>query len=668
MQNLLNDLKDTLKKDERVFVDGKILKNKLTELALKFDDQLIEFLLSNKDIKGKFFIDKKIKQDHIFLFNKDEFVKFINNKEFLPDSFTTFKNFIGLQQNDEYLKDTGDVVLVWPYKDCVLEGGQEQEDDKRDEIFYNETLAPDEISRLFDKKVLSNFRKFDGKNIKEGHKTFEISDSDNFIIKGNNLLVLQSIKEKFRNKVKLIYIDPPYNTGGDSFKYNDKFNHSTWLTFIKNRLDVAKDLMSQDGLIFIQIDDREEAYLKVLCDDPQLFGRDNFIATITVKSKTPSGVGQESFIFDVTERILVYAKDINSIEKKGLKIFDEMVDENSRTADNYNLIIDSYGTESSSFELKTGKGKPIKVVALKNFKYNRQPRKNISGSWYYNNFEKIFRLSPANGGLMKKITPKLPAGACFIEYVPEKGKYANQKMRIYFIDKEMVVMLSESSVKNEKGEVEKMVNMHNNWTDESLWQGIASEGGVVLKNGKKPERLLKRIIELSTKNNDLVLDFFAGSGTTCAVAHKMKRRYIGIEQMDYIHDLPEARLKNVIQGDKTGISKDKNVNWTQGGSFVYAEIKEWNEKYISDIQKADSSQKLLNIYDIMKNEAFFRYDVDHKKFDRNEFKKLSIKEQKDILINCLDKNHLYVNYSEINDKIYKISEDDKLTNKKFYGK
>src|SRR3990167_4172787 len=209
MQNLMNDLTKLLQKDERIFADGKLLKNKLTELALKLDQPLIELLLSDSKAKEHFFIEKTAKKDKVLIFDKDKFIAFVNNKEFLPDSFTSFKNKIGLMTNGEYLKEKGDVVLAWAYKDCVLEGGQDKEDQKRNEIFYNETLSPDEIDRLFEPKVLTNFKKYDSHG---EHKLTEFNAKDNLIIKGNNLLALHCLKHKYRGQVRLIYIDPPYNT------------------------------------------------------------------------------------------------------------------------------------------------------------------------------------------------------------------------------------------------------------------------------------------------------------------------------------------------------------------------------------------------------------------------------------------------------------------------
>src|SRR3989338_3770378 len=298
MLKLLNKLKSTLEKDKRlVSDDGELLKNKIIELALKFDKDLIHSLMKENDLKEHFFAEV----DKLIVFDQLKFMKFVDNKEFLPDSYTTFKNKVGLTVEDSYLSQNKEIVLSWPYKDCILEGGMEKEDEERDEVFFNEILAPDEIDRLKEPKIFSNFKRIDAKG---EHKVTEIKLTDNLIIRGNNLLALYSLKKKFAGRIKLIYIDPPYNTGNDEFRYNDTFNHSTWLTFMKNRLEVAKEILKTDGVIFIQIDLREQPYLKVLCDE--IFTKDNFLSMITLKAKAGGGVGQESFLFDICEYILIY--------------------------------------------------------------------------------------------------------------------------------------------------------------------------------------------------------------------------------------------------------------------------------------------------------------------------------------------------------------------------
>jgi len=217
MQNLLDDLKELFQRDDRLMVEGSLLKSRIIELALKLDGDLIKLLLSHPRLRQHFFVEVA----GVVVFDKEKFLQFVSNKAFLPDSYTAFSNKIGLTDDNgrTYLSRHRDVVLAWPYKDCVLEGGQTKEDAKRDEVFWNMTLAPDDIDRLLDPKVLTNFRRIDA----DGERpATEIADSDNLIIKGNNLLALHSLLPRFRGQVKLIYIDPPYNTGSDSFGYNDR--------------------------------------------------------------------------------------------------------------------------------------------------------------------------------------------------------------------------------------------------------------------------------------------------------------------------------------------------------------------------------------------------------------------------------------------------------------
>ena len=662
MQNLLDNLKTLFQKDERLVSEGELLKNKIIELALKTDKDLIELLLTDKQIKEVFFTEV----GKVTIFNKDKFIKFISNKQFLPDSYTAFKNKIGLvDEKDEFISEKKDVILSWPYKDCVLEGGMTKEDQKRDEIFWNEILAPDEISRLLDPKVFTNAKRIDvkGEHKLDNFKTDEKGDiKDDLIIKGNNLLALHSLKKRFAGKVKLIYIDPPYNTGNDEFKYNDAFNHSSWLTFMKNRLEVAKKLLKNDGVIFIQIDNREQSYLKVLCDD--IFNKDNFLNMITLKAKAGGGVGQESFIFDICEYILIYAKDSANV-KNYLPFIEVELGDNIKAT--YNKILIHFGFENHIKDINGGNVGKIKVFEHKNFSIDSLGNNQRTDENYYKYFEKIFRTTNPQGGLMKRVMPQLPKkGLVSIEYIPTKGKSAGEKYRYYFLDGSLIVWLKDSAIKNKEDKIVlKLVKNDNLWS-ENLHQGIASEGEVELKAGKKPEKLLERIINMSTNRGDIVMDFFAGTGTTCAVAHKMGRQYIGIEQLDYGENSAVVRLKNVINGDQTGISK--SVGWKNGGDFVYLELAKWNENFVEKIQKAKIKEELKKLWETMKEKVFLSYKVDIKTVDKNakDFEDLSIEDQKRFLLECLDKNHLYVNYSEIDDEEYGVSKEDKKINKEFY--
>lgn len=238
MTNFFDTVVEVLKQDQRFFTeDGVLLRNAVYEAAMKMDTALIKLLFSNETTKERFFTDV----DGIAVFDKVGFGWVINNREFLPDSYTRFKNKIGLVgDNGDYISTSNDVELVFPYKDCILEGGQTKEDQKRSEIFYNETLAPDEVDRLLYPKVLTNAKRYTADGVQA---ITRISTDDNLIIKGNNLLSLSLLLSKYEKKVKCIYIDPPYNTGDDAFNYNDNFNHSSWLTFMKNRLSLAKGLL-----------------------------------------------------------------------------------------------------------------------------------------------------------------------------------------------------------------------------------------------------------------------------------------------------------------------------------------------------------------------------------------------------------------------------------------
>lgn len=248
MENLLDDLKKLLETDERLVDKGKLYKNKIMELALKLDKDLLKLLFSNDKMKKVFFTDI----EGVFIFDKDKFIRFVSNKQFLPDSYTAFKNKIGLTVDDEFISEKKDVVLSWPYKDCVLEGGMTKEDQKRDEIFQNETLAPDEISYLLEPKVFTNTKKIDkdGEHNFDGFRTDINGDiKDNLIIRGDSFFILHYLKKQFENKVKLIYIDPPYYFGETKQKntllYNTNFNLSSQLTFMKDRLIFAHSILSK---------------------------------------------------------------------------------------------------------------------------------------------------------------------------------------------------------------------------------------------------------------------------------------------------------------------------------------------------------------------------------------------------------------------------------------
>lgn len=554
--NLFDELKNTLLKNskysEQNTENPKLLRNVVIEDALNMNKELLHILLSNPKLKNHFFTDV----DGVLVFDKNKFTWTIENKEFLPDSYTRFKQKIGLiDSNERFISSNNDVVLSFPYKDCVLEGGQTKEDQKRSEIFFNETLAPEDVDCLLAPKVFANIKKY----TKDGEeKVSSISENDNLMIKGNNLLILSSMLKKYSGKVKLIYIDPPYNTGSDDFRYNDSFNHSTWLTFMKTRLELCKKLLSKEGAIYIQVDYHESHYLKVLCDE--IFGVENFQREIIWRIGWLSGYKtKENNWIRNHDTILYYSK--------------------------------------SNQEVKFNK----KYIDKKDFKENadssveRYPIEDVWNSSEYDVLNSIAITSFAKETVSKQLN-------------------------------------SDDVVK-----------------------------------GQKSEKLIKRIVEAHTEPNDLVLDFFGGSGTTAAVCMKLNRKFIICEQLDVQLDIMSRRLRNVIQGDGCGISN--SVNWTGGGSFVYCELKDLNQIYIKQIQNAGSDPQLIELYNKISKSKFINSKVKPSNIESNvsDFESLSTESKRKLLIQLLDLNMLYVNYSDIDDEEYKVSDGDKSFNRRFYG-
>jgi adenine-specific DNA-methyltransferase len=631
MQNLMNDLTKIFAKDDRIFADGKLLKNKLTELALKLDQPLIELLLSDKRAKENFFIEQTVKKDTVLVFDKDKFISFVNNKEFLPDSFTSFKNKIGLMTNGDYLKEKSDVVLAWAYKDCVLEGGQDKEDQKRDEILYNETLAPDEIDRLFEPKVLTNFKQYD---VKGEHKVTDFTADDNLIIKGNNLLALHCLKKKYRGKVKLIYIDPPYNpdSKANTFCYNNKFNESTWLTFMKNRLEIAKSLLCGDGAMIIAIDENEHLEMGMLAKE--IF-KDYEIHCVTIVHN-PRGVQGSNFSYTHEYAFFIIPKNTKIL-------CDRIIDE--KEIDWSNLR--NWGGESERSDAKNC-FYPVLVDPSND---------SIIG---FGNVCKDNYHPTSSNVKDKKLIKVFPIDK---EGVERKWRYARQS-----VDDVKQLLRAKKTKRGYEIEIGKDFGTYKTvWIDPKY---DANEYGTKIVKSLVPgckfdfPKSLYNVFDcvhsiVGNDKNAIVLDFFAGSGTTAhAVLDLNKqdngnRKFILCEQMGYVDDVTVKRVNKVIQNNKRG-------------SFIFAELMEWNEKYIQDIKDADTSRKLLNIYEKMKQEAFFRYDIELSKFDEKEFAQLPLKEQKQVLCECLDKNHLYVNLSEIDDATYKVRADDKKLNKEFY--
>ncbi len=583
-------------------------KERLETLILTADEKLLTFMLENKnanDYKNAFF--KTIANSLVF--NQKALLECLTKE--LENSFTRFENKIGLYSQGRPIKSSELVVLNFPFKDNVLLGNAKDNSTKSKELFYHEVLHKKEIDTLLHKKALCRFEMHG-----EGDLESALKDKNtNYLIKGNNLIALHSLKKKFAKQVKCIYIDPPYNTGNDSFNYNDNFNHSSWLVFMKNRLEVAREFLSDDGVIFVQCDDNEQAYLKVLMDE--IFLRENFVASIIWKQFHSVKNDAANFSKNI-EYILCYCKNFSK-----------------------NLISNEPFDKSNLYKLKDENGF-----------YKLDPVWAKSG----NNFSSYTFL---NG---KTWSP--PSGT-FWRYSIGTLKDMEQNNRIVFNGKNPMA-------KRYLSEVAEGRKSSTFWDGSEVGYNLNGDSeikqlfnGNKVFNNPKPEALISRILEIATNENDLVLDFFAGSGTTCAVAHKMKRRYIGIEQMDYIETITKERLKKVIEGEQGGISK--KCDFKGGGSFVYAELKEVNLEIKKQILNAKSAGECLKIFNDLNERFLKRADCKIDGIHSEEFQNLDLNEQKRIYCALLDANEDYLNLGDMDEDAWGIDEITKKYNEIFYS-
>jgi adenine-specific DNA-methyltransferase len=563
----------------------------------------------------------------------------LEQKNYLNDSYTQFKNKVGLTIDGKYLKQRNEVALVWPFKDCILEGGQSREEDKREEIFFNEILAQDEITQLLEPKVLTNAKRID----KDGEKPLDQFNrnengtiADNLIIKGNNLLALHTLKKEFAGKVKLIYIDPPYNTGGlgDTFTYNNSFKRSTWLTFMYNRLIAAKDLLRKDGVLIVAIDENEQPHLGVMLKE---FFKDYEVHCITIVHN-PRGVQGTNFSYTHEYAFFVVPKGKKLI---GNRIIDESeIDfsnlrnwggESLRSdAKNcfYPIVVDPKTSEIIEFgEVCEDDFHPSKREIIKDGKVYIYPidNDNIERKWRYarQSVEEIKDLLRAR----KK------SGQWDVEIGKNFGQYKT-------------VWIDPKYDANEYGTkiVSRLVPENKFSFPKSLYN-VKDCVYAVVGNDK----------------DAIVLDYHAGSGTTAHAVLELNkedggnRKFIMCEQMDYVETVTSKRVQRVIE---------------QNGSdeFIYLELKKYNQTFIEQIEETKDTEALLQVWEQMKAKSFLNYNVDIKKQDEHleEFKALSLAEQKQHLCELLDKNQLYVNLSSLNDVDFACTAEEKKVTQNFY--
>jgi len=391
----------------------------------------------------------------------------------------------------------------------------------------------------------------------------ETLDIDNMLIKGDNLLALNTLKKHFdkvpiNEKVKCIYIDPPYNTGAAFEHYDDNFSHSEWLTMMRDRLIILKSLLKDDGCIFIQADDQEVFYLKVLMDE--IFGREKFVNSISVRSSTPSGVKtahKNKTIIKQKDTILFY-KNSDSI------IISPQYIRRKKWDTHFNVIVDKEkcNTKSLLEVLKENdilnQDESLKDINLLNKKH------------YHFIIENKNLICQSASHKNKEMKAKSTAKQGYV-FILEKGTenetmYYNGR-QLSPLSKSLNTVLYNNTMREDLS-----ILLCDFWNDIDF-QNTQNEGGVSFPTSKKPEKLIQRLFNLVCLDGDLVLDCFGGSGTTFAVAQKLKLKWVGLEIGNHAETHIIPRLSNVINGsDQSGISK--SVNWKGGGSFKYYHLGE----------------------------------------------------------------------------------------------
>lgn len=649
--SLYDELIATLKTEDNFVSDnGEIKKWVVAEQARAYSPDLIKILLVNEQLRKAFFVE--VSGTMVFMLEK--FLQFIEQKNYINDSYTQFSQKVGLLIDGKFLSQHNEVELVFPYKDCVLEGGQTKDDQKRDEIFFNEVLAQDEITQLLERKVLTEVKRIDaqGEHPFDGFRRDEDFNiernmhkdtiTDNLVIRGNNLLALHSIKKNFEGRIKLILIDPPYyfkkTKPGDSFSYNSNFKLSSWLVFMRDRLKIANRLLADDGVILVNIKEDGVHWLKLIMED--VFGADNFVETFIWKNTdNPDSLSKKSR--SSVEYVICFEKRKDSSNEYKGKPSDNGDAPLLNTGNSVHELV--FPPKSIRFNIKDGiypQGKPERVELI-------TPVNVVNG---LNENEVILK------GEFKWSQEMLDDELAKETYFLVKTK----RFSIRFQRKEGTTMAPEKYIDEQ-------------YLSKAIGVGSNEDATTHLRNlgidfsFSKPESLIAFFVQAVTEEEDIVLDFFLGSGTTAAVCHKMHRQYIGIEQMDYIKTAAVYRLKKVIEGEQGGVSA--NFNWQGGGEFVYMELKRSNTSFIEQITAATDTDQLLAIWEQMKQRAYFRFSLDMQKFEDNieQFKSFTLDEQKHALCGVLDLNQLYVNFSDIDDETVGVSEEEKRFTNDFYS-
>lgn len=413
-------------------------------------------------------------------------------------------------------------------------------------------------------------------------------DTGNMLIHGDNLIALKALEQDYAGKIKCVYIDPPYNTGNAFEYYDDGLEHSIWLNLMRSRIELLRNLLSDDGSLWIQIDDEEQAYLKVMCDE--IFGRSNFVNMIAVNMKNvagASGGGEDKRLKKNCEYILIYAKDYMRLTPfKGAYDYEEISElveryKNEGISWKYTSVFLNEGEKKYIASTIDGDGNEIKIFEHKDYvfksissvaKENGITEKEV----YYKFATKIVRTTMPQSSIRPRVMKKLEEigyenDLISIEYVPKTGKNKGVVYTQFYKGDKYNLFAWLSDVMEEKdGLLYKKTLKGTYWDFVAGTKNLTKEGGVEFPNGKKPESLVERVITMSTDEGDTVLDSFAGSGTTAATAHKMNRKWITIELGEQAYTHCKVRLDRVIDGEQGGISKA--VNWKGGGGYKFYEL------------------------------------------------------------------------------------------------
>ncbi len=626
-----------LLKTNPAFVDesDELLPAAVKDHAWQLDHNLIKLLLSDPEIKSTFFDEI---EGH-WVFNHNTFIDYITAKNFLANSYTQFRNKIGLNIDGKFLRERGEVSLVWPYKDCVLEGGQRKEEEKRKEIFFNEILAQDEINRMFDPKVLTNWKRYTAageQDVTDIQRDDNGTIRENLIIKGNNLIALHTLKQQFRGQVKLIYIDPPYNPDSPSntFMYNNNFKRSSWLTFMRNRLEVAKELLRNDGSIIVAIDENEQNYLGVLLDEvfPE---REKHCITIV---HNPRGVQGTNFSYIHEYAFFVIPKGEKVIGDREI-LAEEITWNNFR----------NWGGESRREDAKNCFYPVIveddEVVGFGDVLDNNEHPSEQTVTCGKRDF--VYPIDQNK--------------------VERKWRYARQS-----VDKIKHLLRAKKTETGYEVELGKDFGMYRTvWEDKRYDANIY---GTQLVKSLVPDcdfdfpKSLWNVYDclLSVVENEkdvIVLDFFGGSGTTAHAVLELNkdggnRKFIICEQMHYVETVTRKRVEKVIEQNNCD-------------DFIYCELMGYNQAYIDKIQAAQSSEELVALWQEIAENTFLNWYVNEETPQDaidNFIAIGDLEAQKHLLAELLDKNQLYVNLSEIEDTDFAVSEEDRLLNQIFYSK